>query len=265
MKKAIQLLPLLALAILAGCNQPQEENHETSQMQQQLDGVWIKFGPAGILTLEFKENGIVETDLGNDGSIDVVSKYEFSSDTVVFTDLKGKTCPGEGKYLMNLRDEYVAFDLVADSCAGRIRNTMGFWTRPNFQELIKELDQKIEDNPVPDLLLTRARVYMASGQSQNAKASLDRYIQLDSTNARAYINRASTRFPRDMQGAVEDCNRAVALEPDYKNVYFLRGLALYSLGKKEEACADFSTAIDLGFTILRQAEKSKCAAYWEAE
>lgn len=234
-------------------------------MHAKLEGTWLKFGPAGILTLEFKNESIVETDLGNDGTVDVISDYEFHGDTIVFTDVRGETCPGEGSYLMDLREEYVSFDLIADSCAGRIRSTMGFWTRPNFQQLIKDLDQEIQDNPDPDLLLTRARVYMASGQSMNAKANLDRYIRQDSTNARAYLNRASTRFPKDMQGALEDCNEAISLDPDYKNAYFLRGLALYSLGKKEEACADFSTAIGLGFTILRQAEWSKCAKYWEKE
>ena len=260
-----QILPLLALVWLAGCNRAQNENHESSGMHAQLQGTWIKTGPSGILTLKFTNQSIVETDLGNDGTVDVVSNYDLRGDTIVFTDVRGETCPGEGNYLMDLRDEYVSFDLIADNCAGRIKSTMGFWTRPNFQKLISDLDQKIDENPDQDLLLTRARVYMASGQSQSAKADLDRYIREDSTNARAYINRASTRFPKDMQGALEDCNKAVSLDPDYKNAYFLRGLALYSLGKKEEACADFSTAINLGFTILKQAEWSKCAQYWEKE
>lgn len=265
MKKSFQLLPWLLILLFAGCNQLQPENQKASRLLNQLEGTWIKFGPAGILTLEFKKEGIVESDLGNDGTIDVVSEFKVHGDTVIFNDVKGETCPGEGRYLMDLQDEYVSFDLVADSCAGRIRSTMGFWTRPNFQKLIKNLDQKIQENPNPDLLLTRARIYMASGQSKSAQADLDEYILRDSSNARAYINRASVRFPKNMQGALADCNKTISLEPENKNAYFLRGLALYSLGKKEEACADFSTAIDLGFNILRQAEWAKCKEFWEEE
>ena len=67
-----------------------------------------------------------------------------------------------------------------------------------------------------------------------------------------------------MQGAVEDCDRALALEPDNKNAYFLRGLAFYELGFKEQACSDFYRAIELGFTILKEAEYEKCADYWKS-
>mgnify|MGYP006296505907 CR=1 FL=1 len=265
MKKSFLLLPWLLILLFTGCNQQQSENQKSSGIENQPEGTWIKFGPAGIHTLEFKEKGIVETDLGNDGTIDVVSEFKVLGDMVLFSDVRGETCPGEGRYLMDLRDEYVSFDLVADSCAGRIKSTMGFWTRPNFQKLIKDLDQEIQENTAPDLLLTRARVYMASGQSKKAKSDLDQYISQDSTNARAFLNRASVRFPQDMQGALADCNKSVSLDPVNKNAYFLRGLALYSLGKKEKACADFNTAIELGFTILRQAEWSKCAEFWEKE
>ncbi len=66
-----------------------------------------------------------------------------------------------------------------------------------------------------------------------------------------------------MKGAVDDCNKAIALEPDNKNAYFLRGLAKYELGEKEQACEDFSRAIELGFSILRIAEEQRCAEFWK--
>jgi len=66
----------------------------------------------------------------------------------------------------------------------------------------------------------------------------------------------------DMEGAVSDCNKAIALDPENKNAFFLRGLAHYELGRKEQACEDFSKAINLGFSILRIAEKQRCAEFW---
>ncbi|MCB0669523.1 MAG: hypothetical protein KDC80_27050 [Saprospiraceae bacterium] len=70
------------------------------------------------------------------------------------------------------------------------------------------------------------------------------------SNLNYYIEHSVTdsRFPNDMSGVVEDCNKN-------RNAYFLRGLARYELGEKSEACLDFSTAIDLGFSILAIAEK----------
>lgn len=41
------------------------------------------------------------------------------------------------------------------------------------------------------------------------------------------------------------------------------GIALFESGQKEEACACFSRAIELGFTILRKAEHDKCAYFSE--
>ncbi|MEN8186025.1 MAG: tetratricopeptide repeat protein, partial [Bacteroidota bacterium] len=165
-------------------------------------------------------------------------------------------------YKIYKNDYYLAFDLVDDNCNGRIKTTMGFWTKPNFKELLEELDKKISDSPNANLYLNRARMYMAIGKPKKAKSDFDIYLESDTTNARVYINRAGTRFPDDMKGVLFDCNKAIALDSDNKNAYFLRGLALYELGEKKQACEDFSKAIELGFSILRIAEQEKCAEYW---
>jgi tetratricopeptide (TPR) repeat protein len=148
-------------------------------------------------------------------------------------------------------------------CNGRIKMTMGYWTKPNFEELTGELSEKISATENPKLYLSRARMYLALGKSQEAKADLKVYLENHPDDARALINRAGTRFPADMEGAVTDCNKAIALEPENKNAWFLRGLAHSELGSKEQACEDFSKAIDLGFSILRIAEEHRCAEFWE--
>jgi len=63
-------------------------------------------------------------------------------------------------------------------------------------------------------------------------------------------------------GVVADCNKAISLEPNNKNAYFIRGLARYELGEKEQGCEDFNKAIELGFSILRIAEQERCIDYW---
>jgi tetratricopeptide (TPR) repeat protein len=142
---------------------------------------------------------------------------------------------------------------------------MGFWTRPNFKDLLGELNEKLSEKPNKDLYLSRARLYMAIGEAKKARPDFDKYIKHDSTHARVYINRAGSRFPNDMSGVVMDCNKAIALDSSQKNAYFLRGLALYELGEKEQACESFSKAIELGFSILRIAEQEKCGEYWYPE
>ncbi len=142
---------------------------------------------------------------------------------------------------------------------------MGFWTRPDFADIIVDLDEAIEKTNNPELILERARVYVAIGKAPEAKADFEAYITTDSTDAYVFMNLAGTCFPHDLQGVVENCNKAVALDPTDKNSYFMRGMAKYDLGQREEACDDVQRAIDLGFDFLRPAFESRCNAYWSKD
>jgi tetratricopeptide (TPR) repeat protein len=183
---------------------------------------------------------------------------------ITFNDKEGEACPGKGVYKIKNSEYYIAFDLIDDSCGGRIKSTMGYWTRPNFEEFINKLSNQIGESGEPENYLNRARIYLALGRSQEARNDLDVYLKMDSLDAGVYLNRAGTRFPLgDLTGVIDDCNKVIELDPENKNAYFLRGLALYDLGNDEEACNDFSKAIELGFDILKVAESEKCAEYWQ--
>lgn len=250
------------LAIFPGLISPVQNT--TLEDPVDITGQWVRIGPAGPMALNFKAEGTVEGDFGNDKTIDIVSAYSKKGDEIIFMDKEGAACPEPGKYKIQLSEYYISFDLIEDNCAGRVRSTMGFWVKPEFNELLAELSQRISEAAEPEDLLSRARMYMALGKSAEARQDFDRYIAHDPSDARVFVNRAGTRFPHDMQGAVEDCNKALALEPDNKNAYFLRGLASYELGHKQQACEDFYRAIELGFVILREAEYEKCAEYWKS-
>lgn len=254
--KTLKLLTISTLMFCGILNAQQNNN------LNDLQGKWVKMGHSGPVALVFKSNGTVEVDFGNDQTTDVVTGYETVGNTISFIDKEGAMCPEPGIYEFEKNDYYLSFDLVDDMCNGRIKMTMGYWTKPNFEELIGELSEKISATENPKLNLKRARIYLALGKSKEAKADLDVYLKQHPDDTRALINRAATHFPVDMEGAVSDCNKAIALEPENKNAWFLRGLAHYELGSKEQACEDFSKAIDLGFSILRIAEEKRCAEFW---
>jgi tetratricopeptide (TPR) repeat protein len=226
-------------------------------------GKWVRIGQNGPIAMEFKENGLVEADFGNDQTIDVISGYEIRNDTVIFIDKEGLMCKENGKYLFFVTDYYLGFDLIEDDCGGRIKSTIGYWAKPEFNSMLEKLEKVISGTPKPELFLARARLNMAIGNSMKAKSDFDEYLKHDTSDASVYINRAGTRFPADLEGVVLDCNMAISLEPNNKNAYFLRGLANYELGKKEQGCNDFSKAIELGFSVLRMAEQERCAEFWD--
>ena len=258
----MQNILYLLLALIPAM--PYPDQNPAMEDQIDISGQWVRIGPSGPMALNFKSDGMVEGDFGNDKTIEIVSEYSIKGDHIIFNDKKGVACPEPGKYKIHLNDYYIAFDLIEDNCAGRLRSTMGFWVRPDFNDLLSKLSDEIAKAADPEDFLNRARMYMAIGKSAEAKQDFDRYIKHNASDARVFVNRAGTRFPDDMQGAVEDCNQALALDPDNKNAYFLRGLASYELGHKEQACEDFYRAIELGFEILKEAENEKCAKYWES-
>lgn len=259
---------LLTLGCLFACNQTKQLADTIPRVESVTNshlGKWVRIGHFGPMSLEFKEGGIAEIDFGNDQTIEVISAFHIQGDTITFTDKEGKMCPYDGYYIMDPSQYYLAFDLIDDACNARIKSTMGFWTRPDFKNTIDKLDKEIAEMPDPALYLIRARIYMATAQSRLAKSDFNKYLAYDKSDPRVFVNRAGASFPNDMEGVVKDCEMAIKLEPTNKNAYFLKGLALYELGEKENACKSFSKAIELGFSILRIAEQEKCAQFWDKE
>ena len=228
-----------------------------------LPGKWVRMSQTGPVALALKNDGVVEVDFGNDKSVDVLTDYEIDKDTIKFSDNEGALCPEPGIYKFQKNDYYISFDFIDDMCNGRTKMTMGFWTKLNFEELLDELSKKISETQNVESNLTRARIYLALGKSAEARKDLDIYLKENPDDSHALINRAGTRFPADMKGVIDDCNKAIDLDAGNKNAFFLRGLAFYELRQKEKACDDFSRAIELGFSILKIAEEYRCSEYWE--
>ena len=256
MKNPILFISAVLIVIFFGCQENYNKKNfdESAGNKEFYHGKWIRMTPNEPIGLNFKNNGIVEIDFGNNKSIDIISSYKVSNDTIEFIDEKGKACQDSGFYKVYNRDYSISFDVLKDECNGRIKSTAGFWVRPNHKELLSELIEYV---------LSRGRMYLALSKSKLAKNDFDTYIEKDSLNAKVYIHRAATKFPFDLDGIVEDCNKSIALDSTDKYAFFLRGLALYELGEKQKACDDFQKAINLGFTILKQAEKEKCEEFWK--
>lgn len=256
----------LSIVFICSCSSNKKQDTQVAENNNNsIVGKWVRIGQMGPISFDFKENGLVEGDFGNDQTVDIIADYELSGDTITFTDKEGNMCQGIGKYKVYQTKYYVSFDLIEDECGGRIKTTMGFWTKPNFNDFIKSLDEEIAVSPSPESYLSRARIYLATGMINKAKDDFDSYLLTDTLDARVYINRAGTKFPNDLKGVIADCNRAISLDPNNKNAFFLRGLARYELGEKELGCEDFSKAIELGFSVLRIAEQEKCIKFWDKE
>ena len=75
-------------------------------------------------------------------------------------------------------------------------------------------------------------------------------IELDPTNAKAYLNRG-VAYERinNAQQAFEDYSRAIQLLPQDAKAYYMRGKLLGRCGKDSEAMADLKKSADLGYKL----------------
>lgn len=168
MKTASILLTIIAIGLFTGCNQGtkkiNQNDQDNTKTKNPIIGKWVRMGQTVPISFDFKEYGIINGDFGNDQTIDIISEYEIRNDTIIFKDKEGKMCQDKGVYSIYENEYYLAFDLIDDNCNGRIKTTMGYWTKPNFKELLGKLDEKISDKPNENLYLNRARLYMAIGE-----------------------------------------------------------------------------------------------------
>ncbi|MBT4060714.1 MAG: tetratricopeptide repeat protein [Lentimicrobiaceae bacterium] len=259
-KISYSILSIFLILLSFGCsNTISEVNNE----EPNIIGNWVRIGQSGPIRMSFTESGFLKTDFGNDNMYEVISKYTTTNNVITIVDKEGYSCDKPGLYNVDNDDYYLSMDLLKDSCNGRVMTTIGYWTRPNFKELISNLDSLINISPNrKDYYLSRARINMAIGMPNLAISDLDKYILIDSSNGEAFLNRAAIKLTNDTRGAIADCEISIAINPNDKNAYLMLGLAQYKSGMIEDACLNYKKSIDLGLTYLTDNQYEDCKDYW---
>jgi len=81
-----------------------------------------------------------------------------------------------------------------------------------------------------------------------AIADFDKALQVNPNMYMAYINRGWTRYTiKDYAGAISDFSKAMGISPQETKPYMNRALAYIETGRKDEACKDWNSALNLGY------------------
>ncbi len=90
----------------------------------------------------------------------------------------------------------------------------------------------------------RGNAYDDKGEVDRAIADYTKAIALDPNYAIAYTNRGLTYEKKgEVDRAIADYTKAIALDPNYAIAYTNRGAAYYSKGEVDRAIADFDETI----------------------
>ena len=92
-----------------------------------------------------------------------------------------------------------------------------------------------------------------------AISDLTKAIEYDRYLGKAYFLRGSIKgILRESEGAFDDLNMAVGLEPEDADFIGARGLSRYRLGDLKGACSDWRKASSLGDKLSSEDVKKNC-------
>ena len=125
---------------------------------------------------------------------------------------------------------------------GNIRMSLG-----DSQGAVRDYNNAIEvDSTDARAFVQRGQAENALGRSGNALKSYSQAIRLDPNLAAAYLNRCLTKSNlNDQPGAISDCTEATGINPNLITAYQNRGLAYQRAGDYRGAISDLNVAIKL--------------------
>ena len=117
-----------------------------------------------------------------------------------------------------------------------------------YTEAIAQLEEAIAINPnVTAPYFELASLYRRINQEEMAVAIYNRVVDLDPTNARAYLRLCETFAAVGLfQDAEVYCDQALIIDPEYGSAHRMRGQLRYSRRNYEGAIDSFNRCVELG-------------------
>jgi len=136
-----------------------------------------------------------------------------------------------------------------------------FYNRELFESGIECYDESLKLKEYAEAYYNRGLAYTKLNQHEQAMEDYDRAIALNPNFAEAYYNRGNAYAKLNQpERAIKDYDRAIALNPNDAAAYNNRGLAYAELNQLERAIKDYDRAIELN-PALAEAYNNRGNAY----
>jgi len=129
-----------------------------------------------------------------------------------------------------------------------------------LEEALKQVNKALGiDEGNPYYLNNRGFTYIKMGELEKAKTDINVSIQKDFKNGWAYRNRGILfNLENDHESAVRNFELAVKYNPGIKELHANYGDALFEIGRKEDACSQWSISIDMFENNARESFQKYC-------
>ena len=112
--------------------------------------------------------------------------------------------------------------------------------------LLRESSTEINEQQLSEYNFLIARAYQELRNNVQALDYYSRAIQDNPNSAKAFTNRGLVKGAlQDMNGALNDLNQSIAIDPKIPETHLNLGVTLAALNKPEEALKSFNQALDL--------------------
>jgi tetratricopeptide (TPR) repeat protein len=150
----------------------------------------------------------------------------------------------ESKTNIKQTEEYIEsqiLNLIVDYFS--IANT--YLKQYNYYDAYINYNQILQLNPnLSDVLLRRSLVFSQTGDIQGANNDLNRAISINPVDYKLYFHRGEFRYNiGDIQGAIEDFTQGIKINSNDAYALFRRGSFLWELGENEAAIEDYTQSI----------------------
>ena len=185
-----------------------------------------------------------------------ISSGRYSSNLFILAHEVGHHINGHSQDIVMLLSDYAPTsntlseerieELEADEFAGFIVGKLGH-SLSSMQNTLRGVADNGDDTYSTHPNLSKRLKAVETGYNKaRGKEVLKTKVSSSKQRAEEYFYSAGAKYDLgDYEGAVQDCNKAIELDPDYASAYYNRGIAKYGLGDYEGAVQDYSKAIEL--------------------
>ncbi len=156
----------------------------------------------------------------------------------------------KGEFDRSVADHTEAIRIDPTYAAGFMHRGNTYARHGDFDRAIADHSEAIHLDPKDaDKFYNRGYTYSHKGDHERAVADYTSGIELDANNSRLWGQRCWSRavIGKQLQEALEDCNRASALSPRIPQIFGFRGFVNLKLGQFQNALADY----DVAFTLTK--------------